>query len=658
MLRTTLILLLLVSYASSALAFNANSLTWQKLALEEKVERKFTNTISTVLKDNQYLVQVDVEMSEPGAPNFGNDNQHSGPRVSDLNITESRGDYIAFSKVGLEVPVVEKFLDEDRTKLMNMYRFNEAYDLFKNLAGVNVTVFLSDKLPQDLVEVVKRVVNSSKLSVSGIKPSVKFETMSLEWIDPTLAKKAEEEARKKAEEEKKKKKEEEKEPKIWKKDWYEWASRWGNAVGLILTALILGTIAFVLFRMWKNFMEKYAELMAKKPENAKPEETGEKLPDELQVTMSNEQDQTKNLEEEELDMATQKGFERFQQCLNHHPDDAVNMVRFWINDGEEGPILALRAISQLSTPEELEKIMNSLSASQRDSWKGFLGKHLDGQELVAANKYIFQEVVKTFLVPSRIKDSEILNIIMDLNVKAICDFFGKFEDQIGILLNILSPSVIGKLLMEVDDETAEAWLLAGSEFPMAEMDQRVPTLKEALKSYLSSSAPSPFAQRILAMIPTAAPSREGTLFRALAKAGNSGMIMDAAKKNFPGELVLSMPPTFLKEVLQSYPVNKRVELLYSRPEEVKANLLNLLAEKGTPARDMLDMELEGLERDQTRGAAIQGQAEEMWGEFVKSSRTFLAKNVSYAGYADQLVKEWSQKLGQGLTAIKGGKEAA
>lgn len=636
------IFILIIFQFSSAFALTS-SLTWQKLSLEEKIQRKFNSTLSSVLKDNQYLVEVEAEISEPGSPNFGNDDKKSGPRVSDLNMSESRGDYIAFSKVGLEMPVVDKFLDEDRTKLVNLYRFNESYDIFKNLTTVNVTVFLSDKIPQDLIEIAKKLVNSSKFSVSGIKPTIKFENITMEWVDPQLAKK-----QVPVKQPNEKKKPQEIEPKIWLKDWLEWASRWGNAVGLIAGTLILGFFAFTLFKRWKEFMEALAAMK-------KPEEKPKKEDQEPTLMASAPQEQPDTTQEEE--MAASQGFERFQQCLDQHPDDAVNIIRFWINECDDQSILALRAISQLASSAEMEKLMQGLSDPQRSKWKSVLGKHLESHELVLANKHIFQEVIKAFLVPSRIKDGELLNLVMELNVKSCSDFLSKNNDQVGIMLNILSPSLIGRIITEVNEQQAEAWLLAGTEFKVSDIDRKVPELKSALKAYYASYAPSPFSQRIISMIPTAAPSRELTLYKALAKAGNNGMIIDVAKKNFPSELILSLPGTFIKEVIQSYPVAKRVELIYSRSSELKLTLLDMVAEKGTPARDLMDMELENVKNDPTSSASIEGQAEEIWFEFVKSCRHFLTKNAGYAGLCDQLIKEWSQKLKPRLQGIDGGKVA-
>jgi hypothetical protein len=136
------------------------------------------------------------------------------------------------------------------------------------------------------------------------------------------------------------------------------------------------------------------------------------------------------------------------------------------------------------------------------------------------------------------------------------------------------------------------------------------------------------------------------------------MVFEVARANFPSELVMQLPAPFLKEVINAYPMTKRVELLHSRDEETRSTLMDILADKGSPARDMIDMELENLARDPARGGAIEAQSEEIWQEFVKFSRVNLSKNASYASFAEKVVREWSQKLGQSLKAIQGGKAAA
>lgn len=637
MIRNFVIISILLA---SPLASASNSLTWQKLALEEKVQRKYNSALSTVLKDNQYLVEVEVDVNDPGGPNFGDDAK-SGVRVSDISLSESRGDYIAFSKVGLEVPVVDKFFDEDRTKLMNLYRFNEAYDLFKNITTLNVTVYFSDKVQAPLLEIAKKLLSSSKLSVAGVKPSIKFETIAMEWVDPTLAK--EQEKPKKPEVEKKP---EEKEPKIWAKDWYEWASRWGNAVGLILGSLILGIMALALFKQWKAFMEKYAQAMA-------PKEQEEKKEDQKTDEGSSLLNPAPSFNQED-DMATAHGYERFRQCLEQHPDEALTMVKSWLNDAQEMSLLSLRGLAQMCSPEEMATLLGGLSVQQRDKWKSLLGHHLEPKDLLAANKHIFQEVVKSLLVPTMIKDGELLNLIMELDTKSTCEFMKEHTDQVGIMMNILGPTVVAKILSEVDDKHADSWLAAGSEIEveaMEAMEAALPKLKAALTSFKQSTAPSPFAQRILSMISSASPSRESALFRALAKSGTPSMILDAARKHFPSDLILRLPKPFLKDVLQAFPMNKRIELIQSRNEDVRKMLIETIAEPGSPARDLLEMELQNIAQDPDKQASIKARSEELWTEFVRLSRVSLDKTPVYREAGDHLISDWGQKLGSALHVV-------
>lgn len=633
--RLILALSLLLS-STCLFAFSGSSLTWQKLALEEKVQNKFKNVVSSVLKDNQYLVEVEAEINEPSAPNFGDNGHKSGPRVSDISLSESRGDYIAFSKIGLEVPVLEKFLDEDRTKLMNLYRFNETYDLFKNITNLKVTVFLSEKLPEDLVEIVKRLVQNSRISVSGIKPNVRFESLAMEWVDPETLKKPEpEEPAKPPVQE---------EPKIWAKDWYEWASRWGNAVGLILGAIIIGTIALSLFKQWKALMENLAQRPQLTEETEKQNENEEDQQPEMNLAEADTSSQ------EEIVAATE-GFERFHKCLEQHPEEAITVIKYWLNEAREHDLLALRAIAQQSTSEQLDQLMNGLSPRQRDQWKDYLGEHLESSDLNIANKHIFQEVVKSFLAPAKIKDGELLNLVMELNVPMTCKFFKDYSDQIAILMNILSPGVINRILSEVDDETAEKWLIEATFFQADQMEAELPVLKEKLKAFKEINSPSPFAHRIISMIPSATPAKERTLFRALAKSGSVEMVQDTAKRYFPNELLLELPGAFIKEVLFSYPMAKRIELIGSRAPDEQETILSQIAEEGTTAREMLDMELESLKLDPIKEADVRRRSDEIWNEFVKTSRHVLANNTSYSGSANELINAWAKRICANLKVV-------
>src|SRR5690606_17002641 len=109
---------------------------------------------------------------------------------------------------------------------------------------------------------------------------------------------------------------------------------------------------------------------------------------------SQEHDVDAQLREDEV--ASIQGFERFQQCLNQQPSEAINMLRSWINESEEKHKLILQGVSQQASSDHMETLMDGLSEYQRDQWRELIGKHLEPKELAEANKLLFYEVIKAF----------------------------------------------------------------------------------------------------------------------------------------------------------------------------------------------------------------------------------------------------------------------
>lgn len=635
--RFTKTLILLLFFCTQVVQASTQAIYWQKLMLEEKVQHKISNSLGTVLANNQYLVDVEAEVDEPSAPNFGNNNS-SGPRVSDLNLSDSRGDYIAFSKVGLEVPVLDKYLDEEKTKLMNLYRFNEAYDVFKNLQSVKVTVYLSESLAAPLAEIAEKVVKSTRLSLGTIKPNFKFEKMALEWIDPKLKEKM------KAAENKKP--EEPKEPKIWAKDWLEWASRWGNGFGLILSALIVTFLALTLFKKWKEFMESF-----NKHDEEKSEEDSQQL-------VAGEQKKSEEEEEslEDIDMTSDNGFERFKMCLTQYPIEASNVSRDWLSQNSNESRLALRAVAQQLSSEEFATLLGTLGQDQREMWKSIIGSYLGPTELKDANKIIARDVLKALLVPSRVKDVVLLNQLVELGATKITQFLNKNEAHAAVIFNLLSPSVTSSIIDQITDQKAENWLTAAATFDISQIETAADELKKAITDFQRGLSPSHFNSRLAELIVNSSPSKERMLYKSLAKSSGPEEVVRVGQRMFPSELILELPELFLKETLQGYPMAKRIELLISLNEDDRMTLLSSFAEEGSTARELMDMEIESISNDTAKVSMIQNRAEEIWKEYVQFSRKNLENSPQYKVDAEKILTNWANKISKNLTIV--GSESA
>ncbi|MDA8792400.1 hypothetical protein N9N67_04095, partial [Bacteriovoracaceae bacterium] len=114
--------LFLLIFTSLALPEDiVQSLRWQKVRLEDQLQKKIAQSLTTVLDTNDFVVSVELELKEVKPLKFKNkikkplEKEEPIPevRLSDIKFDESKGDYIAFSKVGLEVPVLDKLFKKE-----------------------------------------------------------------------------------------------------------------------------------------------------------------------------------------------------------------------------------------------------------------------------------------------------------------------------------------------------------------------------------------------------------------------------------------------------------------------------------------------------------------------------------------------------------------
>ncbi len=219
--KTITLIFAFIIFMGSTSAFS-KSLEWQRIELEETINTKYATAIRGALKNQEFIVKSQVKYNDPGMPDFQDLNK-ADFKISDLPFDESKGDYIAFAKVGLEVPVVGKMHQEHQKKLKELYRYNESFDLFKNIQSVDVLITVSEKVGADKLVVVKNIVKSLEFTVAGFTPVVEVKSGKIEApekIEPEFAEPVDEG--------------------INLKDIMDFIGKFGNAIGLILAVALFG----------------------------------------------------------------------------------------------------------------------------------------------------------------------------------------------------------------------------------------------------------------------------------------------------------------------------------------------------------------------------------------------------------------------------------
>ena len=596
-------------------AFAQTALEWQKVELEEKILHKIKSNLRNIIEPHQFFVEVDLTFNDPGMPNF-DDLKIKGSKVSDVRFDDSKGDYIAFSKVGLEVPVVEDMHNENQQKLKEMYRYQESFALFKNIEDVKITVFLSDLLTDDQVEFVKNVVNNLKFPVGDIKPKIVYTSLKLEKKKELP--KTDQQAKAKAEEKKK-------DDKLTLKDILEFISRFGNAIGLITATILFGLIAYYLLKKWEEMKKN----LAKKPEE-------EKKPEEAVAVV----EEVTTPEIPAYMLSSQENIARLRHFIETSNYESMVMVKNWINDPTLSNQMALRAVAQQFTDEELVNIFKSLNDQERDKWKDHLDHFLDDQQLAEANQYISEEVIRTMIDPGKIKEIEVIDLVLNLSLDLACKFVVERPAQGKVLMNLLNPQTISKIINRLDEAQADKVILNSMTFDFNEVNDNYKAFSANLNEFILNQKRRPFNQKIVQMVSDFNPLKEGLLYTYLAKSGMYEEMLNVAKQFIPFDCVQLLPKEVLKEIMQTYPMNKKVQLLTVCDLDLKETLMNAFADQGSTARQMIDMEFNNLNADKVGLTRLQMQKDGVLKEFIAFVRSYVMANKQVQQDIEPVVKEW------------------
>jgi hypothetical protein len=608
-------LIFILLFTISQMVFAQTTLTWQKVELESKIERKVKDALSDALSPGQYMVDAEVLISDPGLPRFDDLNKKD-VRVSDIRFDESKGDYIAFSKVGLEVPVVEDMFKDNQQRLKELHRFNESYDIFKNIEAVKIDISYSDLLDAKKVQLIKNITGKLKLPTGEIKPSynyhkiameLKKEVVPTEGIDATK-----------------------KDDKITTKDILDFLSRFGNAIGLILATILFGVIAYMLLKKYeqikKDLMDKEKEKEEAKKEEEKPEEVAAEalVPPDAEV----------------IESTSEENFERFRKFTAASQQESYIMLKRWISQDTEVYNTALKALAQQLFDEELAQIFKGLNEHERHKWKTNLDRFLTPDEVKVANKFISEEVVRSMIDPSRIQDIELVDMLLSLNTDVAIKFVKEKKTEGRILMNLLTPQFSGKILNSLPTDEAGVIIDNAMTFDFGEISDNFQTFKTVLGNFIESQKRKPMSDKIIQMMPDFNPLKEKMLYSFLAKEGMREEMQKMASQFVPTDIIGELPKDFLKKVMQNYPMTKKVALLFTCDETLKATLINAFAEEGSTARQMLDLEFDNVKGDKLSIARMESRKDLIMKEFIQFVRESVKNEKEFASDIDIIINVW------------------
>jgi hypothetical protein len=493
-----------------------------------------------------------------------------------------------------------------------VWKYNESIDIFKNIKALSIVVSINEDLSEDTRKTVNSVLTKINFNVDGIKPK-----LEIKYIKFGVLKEQVEEG------------------------FLSMLSRYSTAIGFVLGTLILGAVAWVLFQQYEKLKRDEAAAAAPAPAAA---------------PQNNDKDDDDDKEEPfgagGPGMATDgdgslqyDGIERFRTFLSSNKESSLLLIKKWISMGGQKEKASLRAIVQQLDNKELAEVFSDLNEVERSSWKDFLEGSLSNEELLMANNFISNQIVEEIIVPDKISDPEIIDILMRIEPENAALFIKKNRELGHILLNVLNNNLISQVFESFDDSELEMAVAGSLQLKdLAISEVQLAAMKKALSKFKQTKEKLPFVKKLLALIPLASPGRETILFHSLAKVGDRKVLYSIAEEYYPAELVMKLPDAFIKGAMQNYALEKRIEILSVLDEENKAWLMAIIAPDGSKAFDMINLEFENCAEDINFKRKIEDEGDQIHKEFIDYIRSEIEKDESFTGDVLRNIEEYVDDL--------------
>ncbi|MFZ4713667.1 MAG: hypothetical protein ACOYL6_08150 [Bacteriovoracaceae bacterium] len=337
-------------------------------------------------------------------------------------------------------------------------------------------------------------------------------------------------------------------------------------------------------------------------------------------------------------------FERFRKCFNGNPKDCIMLLKKWLRGTKELDAKAIKAVSFQLEDEELETIYKQLTQAERELWRALLMVRIEPSELGEANKYIAAEVIREMVDGTKIKDLELIDLLIGLTDQHILNFVEEKKSQAGILMNLLSPSVVARVMDQLHPIRATELMELSFKFQFSDVKDEFAAFKDVLKTFFKMNSPSPFGSNLCQILPLATPEKEQLIYGQLARTISMEELKKIGYEQIPSAVVGNLPKEFLKLVLTHYPMNKKVRLILSLDDEMQNFLLDAFADKGTTSREMIDLEMTNTKSTPGELNRISLRKAEYWTDFVGVVREFVLKNAEFKNDIEFILLDWFKTL--------------
>lgn len=580
---------------------NLMPVEWQAIKLQENIEDKIKRSLSPMIKESDYVIEVKIgfdldKAEDPSSKKTTKTTQRKKVQFTNTAYPKDGDDFVVFNKLGLEAPLVgdepiESTTSEVELAQKAMIEMNDRFNLFNFLNTIDIKLTFDKGLPDKAKANIKKIVEGLSFNTKDVVPQINIQYLDLK---ESLIKNEPKVPGEGAGAGGKLKNEPEKTA---------LAERFKNLdimLGLIISAIIFGLVALYIAHRGSKVDEKHEA----KNENvndgtsedtiAEEEVVEEEVPVEEEILLEGEDDMILDLTKTDAQtMRINEGLERFRKMMIHHHNETILLVKGWIKVGKGQDAQALKGLVQLLADAELADIFKSLTIDERSSWKMCLDGELNKEEMSKAFIHVSNSIMHMMMVPSLIDDYEICDMFLVLSAEDASKFCIQHPELGVVFTNVLSAKTISDMFKLMPFEVSTDIIERSTLFKKEEILALMPLLKETMMKVKEKRERPPFLKRILDILPTARPEIEKKLYGTLLKHLPVEDVCDSVVGILPMELVGELPDAIYREVIAVMPLETQVQYFVAIGDE-RATQLDRIASKGSKSREMVEFEINAI----------------------------------------------------------------
>ncbi len=675
------LLFTLIAAASTFAMAQNESIGWQKVQLEEKLNKAIATRLSLSFAPESFQVSTSITLSSVAQESFAADTTPPAEEKSPIRAPASAQNS-AKTSMTIQIPNIgeiegmgaEEFLDLLTLQSIQAQEYFDSpgtgrspastplampsakiADLFQSIASIDITLFIDESLSDDGVKLAEQIVNRQIASFKNLNPKLTTEKGKIipEKTPPSLIEQLK-----------------------------EWAGPAGQIVSVILLGIfaLIGVIIFFskfnkiaqellgVAQSVSDSMQKASDGFGTLSEaasgalsggsgdgaSAGGASAGSGTSGEAGLgggsaggaaggSGSGASVGASAMERPQRELV---GLSRFKDLYKSNEAAAIKILLESLDSRDGAAASALTFIAQSASPEELTELMSKIDQRAKEKWNRVLETAPTIDHSVAGELYLEKALARSILFVESKLGKTLEQDLEELGPEELQNLVNKNAEIAPALFNLCPPSVVSETVLNLRGENADEIIRLASNFDVSQIDSVLDAVRSAVSEEVSRmKIQGPiFTRSIPDLIAQASAEREKLLFQLLAEGQNWKSLKSTSQEYFPSELIGELSPESLKEILKAMDTKTQAAVCVTVEETLSQKLLASMGEPGSQARDVLDLEMSNITQNESRLEATKDDADIHWSKFLKTVRTQLKKNKKLEKESQQILATWIDRL--------------